>query len=84
MARIRIDPGRCRRCGACASTCIAPRRVLEIGEDGEPRVVDESACIECLRCALICPSEAIDIEVSQLSMTALYDGDAARFLERLF
>jgi 2-oxoglutarate ferredoxin oxidoreductase subunit delta len=60
-----IDPEKCKGCGLCIGAC--PRHILEFSEDvnnqgvNYPLCIDESACIACKFCAIICPDLAISI-----------------------
>ena len=51
-----IRKGICARCSACLSFCSAGRlNALGLGEDGFPCYADESKCLRCGICYLICP-----------------------------
>ncbi len=56
--RPRVDPEKCRRCGACAENC--PPGAIEV-EDGVPRI-RHAACIRCFCCQELCPADAIAID----------------------
>ena len=57
--KARLIEGRCIACGArCESAC--PANCIAMNEAGEP-VVEESACIGCLKCVKICPAQAIEM-----------------------
>jgi coenzyme F420 hydrogenase subunit beta len=61
-------PGLCHHCGGCVTFCTAINYgALELGEDGRPRYKDQSKCIECGLCYLICPEIAeLDEEVKKI------------------
>ena len=51
-----VQRGICGRCGACTAFCSAAKwNALAIGEDGFPYYADESKCLACGICYLICP-----------------------------
>lgn len=56
--RPRIDPGRCRRCGACSENC--PPGAIEV-TDGVPRI-RHADCIRCFCCQELCPADAITVD----------------------
>lgn len=56
----RVDPARCRACGACQEICeFYAVRVRENGRGVLVAQVDEAACQGCGTCAAHCPSDAI-------------------------
>ncbi|MEN6342261.1 MAG: DUF362 domain-containing protein [Methanospirillum sp.] len=56
--RPRVDPDRCRRCGACVENC--PPGAIEFA-DGIPRI-RSADCIRCFCCQELCPADAIAID----------------------
>lgn len=62
MDFIKIDQGKCTRCGLCVKAC---RGVLGMGEDG-PEVV-RPLCIACGQCVAVCPQGALDNAKSPLA-----------------
>ncbi len=66
MGRVRIDEGRCKGCGVCASVC--PPGILRFSErvnrlGYHPVVVtEEERCTGCTRCVLMCPDLVITVE----------------------
>ena len=54
---------RCKGCGFCVTYC--PRGVLEMSNEinskgyHPPKVIDESQCVNCDLCEMICPEFAI-------------------------
>lgn len=62
-AEIHIIADRCKGCGYCIRFC--PQKVLEESLDinargvHPPRIVDESKCIVCSFCSIVCPDFAI-------------------------
>lgn len=50
----------CKQCMFCVEFC--PRDVIEVGEDGYPRIVDITKCRECTLCISLCPEFAIITE----------------------
>jgi 2-oxoglutarate ferredoxin oxidoreductase subunit delta len=62
-AEIHLIKNQCKGCGYCISFC--PKRVLEESDEinargvHPPRVVDESQCILCSFCSVVCPDFAI-------------------------
>lgn len=59
MVRIKIDPGRCKRCGICVAFC--PREVFSAGYRGEPVAGHPEKCTACGLCVLRCPDFALEV-----------------------
>ena len=64
MSYIRIDNNKCKSCYLCMDVC--PKKLIKksniIGKTGEPIVEfkdENSQCIGCAQCALVCPDIAI-------------------------
>jgi len=60
--RLVTNPGRCTSCGLCRLGCPASARSVS-----SPDVCDPSECLLCLRCARICPQEAISLRFVPMS-----------------
>ncbi len=58
-ARPRIQPRRCRRCGACAEVCSQNAIAWNPARNGYQ--VDDARCILCMCCLESCPHQAIDV-----------------------
>ena len=56
MAKITIDPEKCKGCGLCQKHC--PVNAIS-GEKREIRVIDQEKCIKCGTCLTSCPFHAI-------------------------
>ena len=56
LAKIQIEPDKCRGCGMCKRNC--PVNAIS-GEPGKVHNIDESICIKCGTCISICPFHAI-------------------------
>ena len=56
MAKIEIDPEKCKACGLCQKNC--PVSAIE-GEAREKRVINQDKCIKCKTCIVSCPFHAI-------------------------
>ena len=56
MAKIEIDPEKCKGCGLCQRNC--PVNAIE-GEAREKRVINQDKCIKCKTCIVSCPFHAI-------------------------
>jgi len=59
--------GVCGKCGGCLAFCSAGEfNALRAGEDGTPVMVDESKCLHCGICYLICPQiKVLDRELRE-------------------
>lgn len=57
--KVKIDEGRCIRCGKCETVC--PTRIFGPADGAVPKLVEEMVpeCIECGHCVTICPAGAI-------------------------
>lgn len=57
---------RCKGCGLCIGSCV--KKILEMSKETNgqgvhyPVCTDESLCIACTFCAIMCPDAAIEIE----------------------
>ncbi|EGW39674.1 ferredoxin family protein [Desulfosporosinus sp. OT] len=62
---VKINTERCKSCGLCVHAC--PKKILSIGEVANSKgyyaaeVKDQSECIGCAFCALICPDLALEV-----------------------
>jgi len=57
--RARVIEGKCIACGArCESSC--PINIISMNDAGEP-VIESGKCIGCVKCAKVCPAQAIDM-----------------------
>ena len=56
LAKIQIDPEKCKGCGLCQKSC--PVDAIK-GEAREIRYIDEEKCIKCGTCLAKCPFKAI-------------------------
>lgn len=56
IAKIEIDPEKCRACGLCQRSC--PVEAIE-GEAREKRTINQEKCIKCGTCIASCPFHAI-------------------------
>jgi len=57
--KVRLVPGKCAACGArCESSC--PVDAITINAAGEP-VFSLDKCIGCLKCAKVCPAQALEL-----------------------
>ena len=60
-----INTERCKGCGLCIGAC--PKKILSMSEQTNrqgvhyPVCIDESECIACTFCAIMCPDIAIEI-----------------------
>ena len=57
LAKIQIDPEKCKGCGMCKRNC--PVNAIS-GEPGKVHNIDESICIGCGTCIFVCPFHAIN------------------------
>lgn len=66
MARMTVNPARCKGCGLCVQVC--PKKIIALAKTlnakgYHPAGVDEmEKCIGCGMCALMCPDCAITVE----------------------
>ena len=56
LAKIEIDPDKCKACGLCQRNC--PVNAIE-GEGREVRHINQDKCIKCTTCIRACPFHAI-------------------------
>jgi ferredoxin/flavodoxin len=70
---VRIEPGRCSRCGLCVELC--PVANLQWMDD---RIVPQKRCTLCYRCVNHCPMQAIHL-ASKKSVKFPYLGPAPGF-----
>ena len=56
LAKIQIDPEKCKGCGLCQKHC--PVSAIE-GEARDKRVINQDKCIKCGTCLASCPFHAI-------------------------
>ena len=66
MARIAVDARYCKGCGLCVNAC--PKKILELDQDTisakgyhPVKCIDESECIGCKSCMIMCPDVAIQV-----------------------
>ena len=63
---VHIIDERCKGCGFCVEFC--PQRVLVMSKQTNakgyhpPEITDDSQCVNCSLCALLCPDFAIYVE----------------------
>lgn len=82
MDFIKVDQGKCTRCGVCATVCPG---VIGMADNG-PRAIRD-LCVSCGQCVAVCPERALDNTNTPLTdqvpieeNTALDSGRAAQFL----
>ena len=62
---VQINPALCKSCGYCVKFC--PKQILQIGHERNhrghfyPVMTDETSCITCAICAMMCPEGAIEV-----------------------
>ena len=65
MAKIVVDSESCKGCGLCFKAC--PKGIIEAGQQINSSgfrfavQTDESKCIACKMCAIVCPDAAISV-----------------------
>lgn len=65
MAKVIVLREYCKSCGLCVAIC--PRKVLVIGDKSNKKgyfpavVTDQTKCIACTLCGLVCPDVAIEV-----------------------
>lgn len=57
--RVKINFDRCKGCGICVAFC--PKGVLVMAR-GKSSVKNQTACIGCVKCEMLCPDFAIQVE----------------------
>jgi len=67
MAKVTFNTDLCKGCGLCVDAC--PKHILEIAADkinmkghSPAQITDQSACIGCASCAVMCPDCVITVE----------------------
>jgi len=55
----KFDAEKCVGCGDCVNLC--PAKVLELGDNKLPILIDKNACISCFCCQELCPKAAVKI-----------------------
>ncbi len=65
MARIVVDPERCKGCKLCLAAC--PKNLIIIGKEINSHgyyyatQISPEQCIACKLCAIMCPDSAISV-----------------------
>jgi len=65
MAKVVVQPDRCKACGYCVSFC--PKDLLEMSNDLNVhgvhyvRLANEEECTGCAICGIVCPDMAIEV-----------------------
>ena len=65
------NPARCISCGACVRQC--SYGVHYFDDDGKTVLTDESKCVACHRCAVMCPTRAIKIKDYEMAYQTHYN-----------
>ena len=58
----RPKAGRCTLCAVCEGSC--PVKAITMNQEARAAEVDDSLCIRCYCCHEVCPSAAIDLELT--------------------
>ena len=67
MAKITINKALCKGCGMCVKACpkqllvLSPERINAKGYHPS-EITDQSQCVGCASCAIMCPDVAIKVE----------------------
>jgi 2-oxoglutarate ferredoxin oxidoreductase subunit delta len=72
-ANVEIYRSWCKKCGICAAFC--PFKVIELDEEGAPKVVGPEKCKGCRLCELRCPDFAIRIKTDSITDKDLSDAE---------
>ncbi|MEM1541238.1 MAG: 4Fe-4S binding protein [Ignisphaera sp.] len=59
---VTLDYSRCNLCKLCLNLC--PTNVFKVDENINRIVVNDDSCISCYGCTILCPVDAISVEVS--------------------
>lgn len=61
MCEFSVDASLCKRCGLCASDCVA--RIIEQDQRGLPFISEENQakCYACQHCLAVCPAGAVSV-----------------------
>ena len=67
MAKLTFKTDFCKGCGLCVDAC--PKKILRLAADKinkkghhPAELIDESACVGCASCAIMCPDCIIKVE----------------------
>lgn len=67
MSKLTFNTDNCKGCGLCVDAC--PKHILRLATDKinkkghhPAEIIDQSACIACACCALMCPDVIITVE----------------------
>ncbi len=71
LARVRIDPTKCTKCGACASACPSQAALARIQQKSLP-----PDCFSCARCLNVCPVDAVQYSFPKHSKPERVTGGA--------
>jgi len=68
VVTLELDAAKCNGCGMCTTVC--PHAVFALA-DGQARIVDRDACMECGACASNCLSGAVTVDAGVGCATAI-------------